>query len=254
MAIPLEDENVVPSRPVVNTALILANIAVFIIGVAAPGVLLPGASSYDEIINRLGMIPYYVVRGERLHTLFTSMFLHAGLVHLFGNMLYLYIFGDNVEAVMGKARYLAFYLCSGLTASLFHILSIMMLPSSLLGPSYAASPWLVPAIGASGAISGVLGAYLILYPGAMLRVVMFWGWLPLFLRLPASVYILFWFAYQLFLGLVSLTGLYSTVAFWAHIGGFLGGIALLPLFVDKRKLRYYRMRAAAYWDMWSSYG
>jgi len=249
MGIPLGDENVPPSRPVVNTAIILTNIIVFAVGVLAPGLLLPGAESYDEVINRLGLIPYFIARGERLHTLFTSMFLHAGLIHLFGNMLFLYIFGDNVEAVMGKARYLAFYLASGLIASLFHLLSIMMVPAGLLGAKYAVSPWLVPAIGASGAISGVLGAYLILYPSAMVKMVMFWGWLPLFLRLPASFYIIFWFAYQLFLGLVSLTGMYSTVAFWAHIGGFLGGMALLPLFVDKRKLHYYRMMAS-YWYSW----
>ncbi len=242
--LPLEDEVAAPSRPVVNNALIAVNIAVFFIGITAPSLLYPGARDYGDVLQALGMVPYHIVRGEKLYTLVTSMFLHANLVHLLGNMLFLHIFGDNVEAVMGRWRYLAFYFAAGFAATLFHLTSIALIPPSGLVSRYEYSPWLVPAVGASGAISGILGAYLVLYPGAMLRAVFFWGFIPIFYRIPAAIYIAFWFAYQLLMGIFSLTGLAATgVAFWAHIGGFIAGIAMLPLFVDRKLLRYYRRAA-----------
>jgi membrane associated rhomboid family serine protease len=187
------------------------------------------------------MVPAYVVAGERLYTLLTSMFLHGGLAHIIGNMLYLYIFGDNVEVAMGKMRYLTFYILSGLSAALFHIVSIAFMPPEALANSILSSgvsPWLIPAIGASGAISGVLGAYLLLFPTATVRIVSFWWFFPVVLGLPAYAYILIWFIYQLVMGLaVSLTGVTAGVAFWAHVGGFIVGMALTPVFVDKERLR-----------------
>jgi membrane associated rhomboid family serine protease len=229
-----------PHPPVVNLTLIAVNVVVFIVGVTAPWLLVPGAARYEDVIAALGMIPAYVVAGERLYTVFTAMFLHGGIAHLLGNMLYLYIFGDNIEAVMGRARYLLFYLLSGVGAAVFHVASVALMPPEALMSSALASvnPWLIPAVGASGAISGVLGAYLILFPASQVRVVTFWGWFPLVLSMPASFYIGFWFLYQLIFGLsTSLSGVFSGVAFWAHIGGFLTGMALTPLFVDREKLR-----------------
>jgi len=238
--LPLEDETPRIEAPVVNTALILLNVAVYFVGVTAPWLILPGAHTYNEVVYKLGLVPAYLVAGERLYTLVTSMFLHGGLAHLLGNMLYLYIFGDNIENVMGKYRYLIFYLLSGFGATVFHLASIAFMPPGALANSILAqgvSPWLIPAIGASGAISGVLGAYMMLFPFAEIRVVTFWGFIPFFLRLPASLYIAFWFVYQLIMGLTTtLTGVSAGVAFWAHVGGFLTGMALARFLVDRKRL------------------
>lgn len=238
--LPLEDETPRIEAPIVNTTIIIVNVAIYFIGVAAPSALLPGAHTYNEIVNKLGLVPAYIVAGERLYTILTSMFLHGGLIHLLGNMLYLYIFGDNIENAMGRTRYLLFYILSGIGATVFHLASIAFMPRGALANavlSQGVSPWLIPAIGASGAISGVLGAYMILFPFAEIKVVTFWGFIPFFLRLPASFYIIFWFIYQLFMGLTTaLTGVSAGVAFWAHVGGFLTGIALARFFVDKRRL------------------
>jgi membrane associated rhomboid family serine protease len=237
----------------VNTFIIITNFIVYGIAVVKPDMLAPFAHSLEDIVNYLGVKPYFIVRGEMLWTIFTGMFVHAGLLHILGNMLYLYIFGDNVEAAMGHFRYLLFYLLSGIGAVVFHVVSIsLMSPSSLLNYAYSGmNPWLVPAVGASGAISGVLGAYILLYPGALIRTVGFWFWIPLFLRLPASIYILFWFFYQLIMGVFALTGVPTGVAFWAHIGGFLTGMALVPLFVKRE--RVHLLRRLAWLRRWITY-
>ncbi len=241
-ALPLEDEipGEEPRSAIVNTSLIIANIAVFFVGLVFPWVLVPGARTYQDVIVELGMIPGLIIAGERLYTIFTAMFLHGSLAHLFGNMLYLYIFGDNIENVMGRVKYLVFYVLSGVGAAVFHIASILFMPREALVNAVltSANPWMIPAVGASGAISGVLAAYLILFPVSQLRVVTLWGPIPVFLQLPASVYIAFWFIYQLVMGLtVSFTGVNSGVAFWAHIGGFLTGAALTPIFARERERR-----------------
>ncbi|MEB3816855.1 MAG: rhomboid family intramembrane serine protease [Desulfurococcales archaeon] len=239
-AIPLGDEAPRVEPPIANISLILANVIIFVVGVTMPWLLLPGAKTYNEVVYELGLVPARIVAGQRLYTIFTSMFLHGGILHLLGNMLYLYIFGDNIENVMGSKRYVVFYILSGVGATLFHVASIAFMPAKALANAaleQGVSPWLVPAIGASGAISGVLGAYLILFPSAEIRVMTLWGFIPFFLRLPASVYIIFWFVYQLMLGLsTALTGVSAGIAFWAHVGGFLTGMALTPLFVDKKRL------------------
>jgi len=249
-AIPLGDE-VPGERPrsaVVNMALIISNIVIFFAGVLAPWLLVPGARTYQDVILELGMIPGFIIAGERLYTIFTAMFLHGSLAHLFGNMLYLYIFGDNIENVMGRAKYLAFYILSGIGAAVFHIASILFMPREALINAVltSANPWMIPAVGASGAISGVLAAYLILFPVSQLRVVTFWGPIPIFLQLPASLYIAFWFIYQLIMGLtVSFTGINSGVAFWAHVGGFLTGALLTPIFArEKERRRAYSLLAS----------
>ena len=224
----------------------------FGVSLVKPSLLVPGAHDLNDCVNFLGVKPYFIVRGEMIWSIFTGMFVHAGFLHILGNMLYLYIFGDNVEAAMGHVRYLFFYFLSGIGAVVFHIVSIsLMNPSSLLNYAYMhMNPWLVPAVGASGAISGVLGAYIILYPGSLVRTIGFWFWIPLFLRVPASIYIIFWFVYQLAMGFFSLTGVPTGIAFWAHIGGFLTGMALVPLLVNKKRVVF--LRRLAWLKRWVS--
>jgi hypothetical protein len=154
------------------------------------------------------------------------MFLHGGFLHLGGNLLYLWIFGDNVEDALGHVRYVFFYLASGVAAA---VLQTILMPSSTL-----------PNIGASGAIAGVLGGYLVLYPRA--RVVTL---VPLFLlfplvEIPAGVYLLFWFVMQFWMGSANLAsagrrGESGGVAWWAHVGGFLAGLILILLMRPKRR-------------------
>ena len=219
--IPIRDQ--IPTRhvPVVNYLLIAANILVF--------VLLWLAGPYQEsLVYKFALIPVNLTTGLNLGDItdiFTGMFMHAGLLHLGGNMLYLWIFGDNVEDSMGSVKYLAFYLVGGVVASLTHILTN---PGSQ-----------IPTVGASGAIAAVLGAYLVLYPRS--RVLTF---IPLgfFMRLtlvPASIVLGLWFVLQLFSGFFSLGGPdVGGVAFWAHIGGFVAGVVMAKLLVNRRGPEY----------------
>jgi len=140
---PIGDENPLPYRPFVNTAIVIANIIVFAVGWMKPQLLLPGAKSYSDVIVNLGMTPYKIIHGEALYTLFTSMFIHADLLHLLGNMFFLYVFGDNIEAAMGRLRYLVFYFISGLGATCFHILSLALTPGSTILSTYSINPWFI---------------------------------------------------------------------------------------------------------------
>ena len=249
MAIVLGDENppeIEYEKATVTWTIIILNIVIFFIGITVPWLLVPGARSYEDVILKLGMIPGLVIQGKALYTLITSMFLHAGLTHLFGNMIFLFVFGDNIEFVMGKRRYLLFYLLSGLWAHAFYILSLLLTPESVIVrviQETGINPWFIPAIGASGAISGVLGAYALLFPYNEIRFVSFIGLIPIPLRLPAIVFIGIWFFYQLIWGFATmLTGLQVGIAFWAHIGGFIGGILMTPFFVHKNRLEFLKKR------------
>lgn len=214
--IPVRDENRSSSNPHVTWVIIIVNIAAFL------ATWLPGYSSLENAVNKYGMIPSSILQGRDLYTLFTSMFLHGDLLHLASNMLYLYIFGDNIEDAFGHTIYLGFYILSGLAASLLHLLTVT-------------EPWKA-AIGASGAISGVLGAYLILYPRARIVTLVFYL-LITFVRIPAVFFLGFWFILQLFSGTVTLTGgVPSGVAYWAHVGGFVAGVAIALLFRAMRKV------------------
>lgn len=211
---PIRDENPSRSTPYVTYALILANVAVF-----AYELMLALQGSLEEFIYTYGMIPALVSRGEALHTLLTSMFLHGGVLHLFGNMLYLYIFGDNVEDAMGHRRYLLFYILCGLAAS---ALQIAINPASTL-----------PNVGASGAIAGVLGAYFVTYPFARVHTIIFLGYFIRWVSLPAVVLLGFWFVFQLFAGTATLEAMklgYGGVAYFAHVGGFVAGMVLVGVF------------------------
>jgi membrane associated rhomboid family serine protease len=199
--LPYKDENPSYSYPYVTYGLILANIAVFIWSLF----------NFEAVILTWGFTPANFV----FITLFTSMFLHGGIDHIFGNMLYLYIYGDNVEDRFGRFKYLLFYILAGLVAGLTHFIS---------DPASA-----VPAIGASGAISGVLGAYLALFPRVRVRAI---GPFYMIYRIPAYLLIGFWFLIQLIFGTISLVGgIGSGIAFFAHIGGFVFGYIVGRIYV-----------------------
>ena len=151
------------------------------------------------------------------------MFMHANILHLLGNMLYLYIFGDDVEGVLGHWRYLLFYIISGLGAHVLHILS-MMLVNGLS----------IPTVGASGAISGVLAAFLVLWPRARVKTLVVM-WFYTIIYISAKSFIAFWFIYQVLMGALELFSLRSSVAWFAHIGGFLTGFIIVRGLRIKKK-------------------
>lgn len=215
--IPLSDD--VPSRrfPLVTTGLIVVNVLCFLYEVSlGPGV--------DLLIRNFGALPLRLVTQSANPlvwlTLLTSMYLHGGWAHLIGNMLYLWIFGDNVEDRMGRGRFFAFYTLCGLLSGLAQVLAAPRSP--------------VPAVGASGAIAGVLGAYLLLFPKARVRTLITGVVFYTTIYLPAVVVLGGWFVIQFLNGLMTLDSALQTsgVAWWAHIGGFVVGMALLPLFRD----------------------
>jgi membrane associated rhomboid family serine protease len=219
--IPLRDDNPVRSTPVVNIGIIALCVLVFIWQWSL--------SPYDGqvAVYQYGFLPGALFGHVRVEgavvapalTIFSSMFLHGGVLHLLGNMLYLWIFGDNIEDRLGRVRYLAFYLICGVVAALAQALPDMDSQ--------------IPMIGASGAISGVLGAYLVLYPRANVLVA-----LPIFIvfytfRVPALLVLGFWFLGQLMSSLaVSGEG---GIAFGAHVGGFLAGLVLIRFFLRERR-------------------
>ena len=219
---PLYDTLRTRSIPLVNWALIALNGLVFFneLGYSESGL--------NQFINTWGLVPSRLTPdlgnlGAWL-TVFTAMFIHGGWLHILSNMWVLFIFGDNVENRMGGINYLVFYLLSGVAAAL---LQAFLVPNSA-----------VPMVGASGAIAGVLGAYMLLFPQA--RVV---SLVPIFfifttVELPAVIFLLFWFVIQLFSGVMALGGAAgSGIAWWAHIGGFLFGIAAVFFFTQRRTYR-----------------
>ncbi|MBI4496148.1 MAG: rhomboid family intramembrane serine protease [Deltaproteobacteria bacterium] len=213
---PLKDDNPTDSLPLVTLGIILANGAVFFHQITLDFPL------SQRFLFQWAAVPYQITHGEILHvppiiplplTLFSSMFLHGGFLHLLGNMLYLWIFGNNIEDRLGHFRFLLFYLLCGLLAA---ILQISTDPDST-----------VPMIGASGAIAGILGGYLLLFPRAQVVTLVFIFIFIRILRLPALLILGFWFLVQV----MSLGGgLTSNVAFFAHIGGFVSGLILIKPF------------------------
>jgi membrane associated rhomboid family serine protease len=216
--IPIRDQ--LPTRrvPVVNYLLIALNILVYII------MWLAGPAE-EALVYEYAMIPANITSGVTLGDIFdvfTSMFMHAGLAHIGGNMLYLWIFGDNVEDRLGHARYIAFYLVGGVLASLAHILTN---PTSQ-----------IPTVGASGAIAAVLGAYLVLFPQSRVVTLIPLGFFVRMTVVPAIIVLGLWFILQLFSGLISMGGPdVGGVAFWAHIGGFVAGVVMAKLLGSARK-------------------
>lgn len=220
--IPIRDENRSQTTPHVTRILILINIAVFI-PILYYQIFPENATAYrfvESLYNNFAMVPADILQGKNLHTLFTSMFLHADIFHVGGNMLFLYIFGDNVEDVMGHFRYIIFYLICGIVADSAHILSITT-PSDLS----------IPTLGASGAISGVLGAYIVMYPKAKILTLLLIRFIYV-VPVPAVAFLGFWFVLQLLYTALDIGG---GVAYWAHIGGFIAGVLLVFLFRKRRR-------------------
>ncbi len=223
MLFPIRDENPSRERPIVNYILIGINILVFLYEISL------GSDMRSVFFHRFGIVPYEYTHGKDILipsampiNLITAMFIHGGFWHIFGNMWFLYIFGDNVEDAMGHVRYLIFYLLSGIIASATHI---------IFNPGSK-----VPMIGASGAISGVLGAYFVLYPSARIVSVVFLGFFITSVILPAYLYLGIWIIMQAIFAFSSIgVKAASGVAWFAHVGGFVGGILLLPLFARRRR-------------------
>jgi membrane associated rhomboid family serine protease len=219
---PIHDNNPTHRPPIVTVALIASCVLVYFWQVSL------GPTRGAAAVYSFGFIPALLFTDASLPpelalipasaTLFSSMFLHGGFMHLAGNMLYLWVFGNNIEDVCGHGRFLAFYLACGVAAAFAQAL-----------PDPGSE---IPMIGASGAISGVLGAYLLLFPHARVHVLIWLGlvWLR---TIPAGWLLGFWFVFQLVSGLWS-DPTQPGVAFWAHIGGFVAGMALIFIFRDRR--------------------
>jgi membrane associated rhomboid family serine protease len=244
--IPYKDENPAELTPLVTVGVIVVNVLAW--------VLVQGAGGNDEALAasvcQLGLIPGELLRtvppgtavpiGAGMHcvlsaaphwsTVLTSMFMHGGWIHLLGNMWFLWIFGNNIEDSMGHARFAVFYLVGGVIAALTQV---------LVDPHSA-----VPMVGASGAISGVMGAYVLLFPRVRVHTLVWLGFFVTTVTLPAYLMLGYWFVYQLLLGTVGvLAQVEGGTAFWAHIGGFLAGMALIKLFATQEYLERHRAGA-----------
>ena len=225
--IPLQDINPTRTRPYVTWILIALNVLVFLFEL-----LTDAAGELDALIYNAGVVPYLITSEPfsfSTLTLFSSMFLHGGWTHLLGNMLYLWIFGDNIEDRMGHGRFFVFYFLGGIAAA---GAQIIMAPDST-----------IPMVGASGAIAAVLGAYLIEFPRARVRSLVTLGYFIRIAQVPAIIVLGMWFVLQFFSGFLSLSAMASGgVAYFAHIGGFVAGLLFIkPFTVGRPK--------AAYWDV-----
>jgi membrane associated rhomboid family serine protease len=257
---PLKDN--IPTRrtPYVTIALIAANVLVFFLQLRGGGTLFGGPT--EQTVVDWGVIPYEVthlgdhcdvlqgqvvcegqpgVSGQAddqpatVVTAFSSMFMHAGLLHIGGNMLFLWIFGNNVEDAMGRVRFVLFYLLGGLAAIALQ---------TAVDVDAA-----VPSLGASGAVAGVLGGYLLLYPRAKVLTLVFLVVFFAFIELPAIAFLFIWFAQQAVFGLADLTdptGEGGGVAYFAHIGGFLFGLLAIKLFADRQQDDYVQPKYPVY--------
>ncbi len=205
MIFPIGDDQVKGGYfPTLSYGFIAINIGIFIFQQSLTGEALQG------FITTYGCFPYEITSGQDIQTLFTSMFLHGGWMHLIGNMLFLWVFADNIEAIIGSTRFLIFYLLGGLAAHAAHI--------------YFNWDSQIPTVGASGAISAVMGAYLIMFPRSSIRVLI----LFFIVRIPAFLFLGFWIYQQWISGTTALevqTAETAGVAWWAHIGGFVFGVA-----------------------------
>jgi membrane associated rhomboid family serine protease len=240
---PIRDDNPTLSTPVITMVLIALNVAAWILvqGMGAEPYLSRSVCELGLIPGEfLGRIPEgtsfpmsreltCVITDRHVFTPLTSMFLHGGWLHLIGNMWFLWLFGNNVEDSMGRARYLVFYLLSGLAAAA---------TQTFMNPSSA-----IPMVGASGAISGVMGAYIVLYPRVRVHMLIFLGFFITRAAVPAYLMLGYWFLLQILGGLPSLGDETGGVAFWAHAGGFLAGALMIQVFKDPALVARHRALA-----------
>lgn len=206
MIFPIGDEQIQGGyKPIFSYSFIGLNIALFFYEL-----FMNSTGQLDIFIENYGAIPIEIKSGQDLHTLFTNMFLHGGWMHLIGNMLFLWIFADNIEATIGNFRFLLFYIAGGIIASLVHV--AFNLDS------------VVPSIGASGAISAVLGAYLVMFPKSRVKILVIYIFSSFYVS--AFIFLGFWIVFQLFNGFSSIGQNINSggVAYWAHIGGFAFGM------------------------------
>lgn len=215
--IPFKDDNPTRHFPIVTIALIAANLAIFIFEFLSP-------SDHQKLAYAYGAVPHAILSFntvQPLHplvTIFTSMFMHGGLLHLGSNMLYLWIFGNNIEDKLGYVKFIIFYLLCGVVAAYAY--------------AFTNSASTVPMIGASGAVSGILGAYILLFPHARIHTLVFFVFFVQVIRLPAIIVIGFWIGIQFLNGLISHgTAAQDGIAWFAHIGGFVFGILMIKAFV-----------------------
>jgi len=228
--IPIGDENAGRRlTPFVNYALIATNVAVFLLQLAVGGLSLPFFAAW-------GVQPVEVVAFQEWQTVLTSMFLHGSIWHLGSNMLFLHVFGDNIEDAMGHVGYLLFYLLCGAAAVAAQVATDPFSP--------------VPMVGASGAVSGVLGAYIVLFPHGRIRTLFFLGLFVTVVMVPAWVQLGLWFLIQLVEGFLALGNRAAGVAFFAHVGGFVAGLLLVWVFADRGEVarqREVRAESRAAW-------
>lgn len=212
---PIRDHNPSGRTPYVTYALIAANVVIFL----GYWLALPTEEALNWFFFRFGLVPAAVTSGQGWAGFLTSMFLHGGWMHLFGNMLFLYIFGDNLEDLMGHVGFLVFYLAAGLAAAAGQVL---------------ADPWSpLPMVGASGAIAGVMGGYLLLFPRAKVDVLIIFVIFFRIFPIPAWIMLGLWFGLQLVSGFSTPSDM-GGVAYWAHSGGFLAGLVFtLPFWLRK---------------------
>ncbi len=219
MILPIGDDNIEGGhKPIIAYSLLFLNIAIFVYQITLE------MDQITYLLNEFGVIPIEIVRGQDLFSLMTSMFLHAGLMHLLGNALFLWIFADNIEAVVGNWRFLIFYIGGGLFASMVHI---GIEPASV-----------IPTVGASGAISAVMGCYLIMFPKSRIKMLFIFKTF----YISALLFLGIWFAQQLFSGIGTISANSADeaggVAWWAHIGGFVYGVFFGWLFKQRFQSSY----------------
>ncbi len=209
---PVADLNRARRPPVLVKLLVAVNVVVFLYELTLPG------EALNAFFYTYGFVParFFADPIGQMGTILTSMFIHGGFAHILGNMWFLWVFGDNIEDRLGKARFLIFYLAGGVAAALVQ---------GLVEPGSH-----TPMIGASGAISAVLGAYYVLFPRALVLTVVWLIFYPIFFYLPAWFYLGYWAVIQFFEGIAGVSG----VAFWAHLGGFLWGVFAVRRFLPTR--------------------
>ena len=212
--LPISDENPTPNRPYLTWSLIALNFLVFFYQLSLSG------SANQMLVNEFGVKPSVFFEMQNFHTILTSAFLHAGWMHLLSNMLFLYIYGDNIESYLGRKNFLIFYILGGVSAAFLQ--------------AFFSGGMDVPMIGASGCIAGIMGAYYVLYPKAKINVFLWFFIFIQFIKVPANIVLLMWIIGQF---ISAAGGSYTGVAYFAHIGGFIFGYLAIKYFFQEHVRR-----------------